>query len=143
MDPEAVPSSPFEPIALPTPTLALVPTPMLSTIDIVAQPSLSLSLQPKMMGRSIPSNHEELESIVDSLAKGLKIVSDPDYLDIHGGRTFNLDDEMMQYATLEVQDKRFKFVVSSRCHPLTKLLMQQQLPALGFVSALLPPILLR
>jgi hypothetical protein len=52
--------------------------------------------------------------MVDSLAKGLKIVPDPSYLNMHGNRTFNLDGEMM-------------------------LLIQQQIPALGFVSALLHP----
>jgi hypothetical protein len=59
-DPEAVPSSLFEPTAHPTSTLASVPTPMLLTIDSVTQPSLLLSLQAKMMGRSIPNNLKEL-----------------------------------------------------------------------------------
>jgi hypothetical protein len=58
--------------------------------------------------------------MVDSLAKGLKIVPDPSYLNMHGNRTFNLDGEMMRYATLEAQDKRFIILISSRCHPLTK-----------------------
>jgi hypothetical protein len=55
-DPEAVPSSLFESTAHPTSFLALVPTPMLSTIDSVVHPSLLLSLQAKMMGRGVPNN---------------------------------------------------------------------------------------
>jgi hypothetical protein len=63
------------------------------------QPStMPPSLQAMIQAQGIPSNLDELDILVGSLAKSLNISPNPSYLDMHGGNSFDLQKEMLLYT---------------------------------------------
>jgi len=63
-----------------------------------APSNISLTLQAIMQGSGIPRGLHELELIVKGLADGMGLAPEPSYLDMRGGRKFDLDKEMARYS---------------------------------------------
>jgi hypothetical protein len=87
----AAPSANDPPIPPPSP-----PEPFLTKEH---QPSsMPPSLQAMIQAQGIPSNLDELDILVGSLAKSLNISPNPSYLDMHSGNSFDLQKEMLLYT---------------------------------------------
>jgi hypothetical protein len=56
------------------------------------------TLQAMIQAQVVPSNLNELDLLVDSLAKSLNISPNPSYLDMHGCNSFDLQKEMLLYT---------------------------------------------
>jgi hypothetical protein len=65
-----------------------------TTATPATHPYRLLTLQAIVQGGGIPRGLRELEIIVEGLAEGLGLAPEPSYLDMRGGRKFDLDKEM-------------------------------------------------
>jgi hypothetical protein len=63
-----------------------------------ASADLSVSLQQAMEAIGIPNSLDELELLIDFLAKGLNMAPAPRFLDIYGGSSFDLQKEMVVHG---------------------------------------------
>ncbi|KAH3917581.1 hypothetical protein HBI56_109750 [Parastagonospora nodorum] len=68
-----------------------------STAHPVTNPNISLPLQVIIQGSGIPRSLRQLEIIVEGLAEGLELAPEPSYLDMRGGKKFDLDKEIARY----------------------------------------------